>query len=197
MMMMMMMGEKTCTPLSSGHSSRSKSYIYKCSDGIARSPRSLYLIIPSLPKADIIIRLNQPLFSPASYLFFFKPSFLPYIALHYITLPYTRSSQFDTGNVPRSFLVLVLVQGRYGVDGIWRRWEGRGVGGRLLCTMLYLWMGYRELKIQLTSRTRQFAEVDDDDDDGGRVQSIGISFRPVLMREGRKEGGGWGSELRC
>lgn len=52
-----------------------------------------------------------------------------------------------------------------------------GGGGRLLCTMLYLWMGYRELKIQLTSRTRQFAEVDDDDDDdGGRVQSINRPF---------------------
>lgn len=68
-----------------------------------------------------------------------------------------------------------------------------GEGGGTPALHNALWMGYRELKIQLVVRGK--AEVDDDDDDGGRVQS---AFRPVLMREGRKEGrGGWGSELRC
>lgn len=34
-----------------------------------------------------------------------------------------------------------------------------------------LWMGYRELKIQLVVRGKAEVDDDDDDDDGGRVQS--------------------------
>ena len=66
---------------------------------------------------------------------------------------------------------------------------GKGVGGGGTPALHNaLWMGYRELKIQLVVLGK--AEVGDDN--GGRVQS---AFRPGID-EGRK-GGGWASELRC